>query len=150
MSLLGPVFGAEARVQAAVTGLVQKTDAEEVRANVAKKVKSTPAVIYTYALSPFSAEALKVLDGAGYQYEKVEVGLEWFTLGGEGSAVRLALASMDASKSTSLPKCFIGGESVGGLSTGGEGGTGIAGLAESGDLVKRLKKAKAKAVPKRK
>merc|ERR1719387_1730100 len=80
LSLLKPIFSAEAKIQAAVLGV--GVDVEEVKQelNDCLDAKKTPAVIYTYGLSPFSTEALALLDSTGAKYEKRELGLEWFLL----------------------------------------------------------------------
>ena len=100
--------------------------------------KKTPAVIYTYGLSPFSTEALALLESTGAKFEKRELGAEWFLLGGRASVLRAELSEMTGQ--SSLPHIFIGGESIGGLSSGTPG---LVALLESGELEAKLKKAKA-------
>ena len=48
-------------------------------------------VVYTYGLSPFSSEALALLDGTGATYRSIELGPEWFLLNGRASAKRTEL-----------------------------------------------------------
>ena len=93
------------------------------------------ALIYTYGLSPFSTEALKILEGTGYEFTKIELGAEWFLLGGEGSVTRVALSEQVEDGATSLPKIFIGGNCIGGCSALSE-------LADSGELETLLSKSK--------
>merc|ERR1719382_1114644 len=138
MPLLGPIFNVEADLQAVVTN-GGSYDEEEVKADIASTVSSAPVVIYTYGLSPFSTEALSVLESTGCKMETVELGAEWFALGGKGSATRVELRKLYGQGS--LPHIFIGGEWVGGLTTGANGG--LAGLVERDELVPLLRKAKA-------
>jgi glutaredoxin-related protein len=138
MPLLGPIFNFEAVVQALVTNL-GGYDEDEVRTEIADTVKSAPVVIYTYPLSPFSSEALAVLESTGCEIKNVPLGLEWFALGPKGSATRVELRKLYGQGS--LPHCFIGGEWVGGLATGADGG--LAGLVERDELVPKLRKARA-------
>ena len=51
-------------------------DAEEVQADIEESVSSAPVVIYTYGLSPFSTEALAVLESTGCKMENIELGAE--------------------------------------------------------------------------
>ena len=92
-------------------------------------------------LSPFSTEAVGVLESTGAKFEKVELGPEGFLLGGKGSAIRNELGVMYGQ--TSLPHIFVGGEWIGGLYSGGPSGGGLAGLMKSGELDAMLQKAKA-------
>lgn len=138
MLLLSPVFNAEAILQALVTNL-GSYDEDAVQAEIRETVSSAPVVIYSYPLSPFSSEAVSILESSGCKYRNVELGLEWFALGPKGSATRVELRK--AHGQGSLPHVFIGGEWVGGLTTGGDGG--LAGLVERDELVPMLRKAKA-------
>lgn len=138
MPALSPVFSAEADLQATVTNF-GSYDEEEVRAEIESTIRAAPVVVYTYGLSPFSSEALAVLESTGCEVDNVELGAEWFALGGGGSATRVELRKMFGQGS--LPHIFIGGEWVGGLATGADGG--LAGLVERGELVGKLRKAKA-------
>merc|ERR1712187_121377 len=98
-----------------------------------------PCAVYSYTLSPFCQEAISLLDSTGCKCKVIEPAPEWFLLGPKGSAIRAELGQMTGQ--TSFPHIFIGGESVGGLFSGGASGSGIAGLAESGELVDMLTKA---------
>lgn len=138
MPLLGPIFRVEADLQAAAFNL-GSYDADEVKADIKKTITSAPVVIYSYPLSPFSTEAIAILESTGCKYENVELGLEWFALGPKGSATRVELRKLYGQGS--LPHIFIGGEWVGGLASGGEGG--LSGLVERGELLPKLKKARA-------
>ena len=138
MPALAPIFNVEADLQAAVTNL-GSYDEDEVRAQIASTVSGAPVVIYTYGLSPFSTEAVATLESTGCKLEVVELGAEWFALGAKGSATRVELRKLYGQGS--LPHIFIGGEWVGGLATGAEGG--LNGLVERDELVPMLRKAKA-------
>lgn len=137
MTLLKPIFKLEAELQAAALGALAKVDKDEVAQEVADIVKTNKIVIYTYALSPFSTEALSILDSTGYEYKAIELGVEWFALGGRGSETRVALSKQVENGATSLPKIFIGGKCIGGYAE-------LAALLESGDLDAVMKKAGAK------
>lgn len=137
MSLLKPLFSLEAKVQAATLGAIGSVDVDEVKTELADLGK-TPVVIYTYGLSPFSTEAISLLDSTGAKYERRELGPEWFLLGPRASVLRAELEAMTGQ--SSLPHVFIGGESIGGLATGTPG---LAALAETGELETKLKKVKA-------
>lgn len=138
MSLLKPAFVAEAKVQATLLG--GSIDAEEVAQEIAGEVKSSPIVIYTYALSPFSTEALAILESTGYEYRKIELGAEWFLLGGKNSVKRVALSETLESGSTSLPKVFVNGLCIGGCAE-------LAEAVESGSLDTSMKKGGKKKFP---
>ena len=127
MALLGPVFTLENKLQAAALGAIGGVDAADVKQEIADDVKA-PCVIYTYGLSPFSTEAVALLEAKGAKFEVKELGPEWFLLGPRASVKRAELEAMTGQ--SSLPHVFIGGEHVGGLATG----PGIATLDESGEL----------------
>lgn len=136
MSLLKPIFKLEAEIQAAVLGAIFKIDKEEVVAEINDLKTKNKALIYTYGLSPFSSEAVNILEGTDYQFTKIELGAEWFLLGGKASVTRVALSEQVENGATSLPKIFIGGSCIGGCSE-------LADLKASGELESLLKKAKA-------
>ena len=135
MSLLKPIFGLEATLQAGILGAITNVNKDEVVAEIENLKRTNPVLIYTYALSPFSTEACVLLDGANVKYQKVELGLEWFLLGGKASETRVALSKEVQNGATSLPKIFIGGECIGGCAE-------LAELVESGELTEMLKRAK--------
>jgi hypothetical protein len=137
MSLLKPIFAAEASLQAAALSGLAKVSASDVLAEIQTNISQNPCLIYTYKLSPFSAEALALLDASGYKYTNIELGLEWFVLGGRGSQTRVELAGMCENGATSLPKIFIGGKSIGGAG----GFSALAELVEKGELEPLLKAA---------
>ena len=136
MSLLKPIFKLEAEIQAAVLGAIFKVDKEEVVAEINDLKTKNKALIYTYGLSPFSSEAVNILEGTDYQFTQIELGAEWFLLGGRGSTTRVALSEQVENGASSLPKIFIGGTCIGGCSE-------LADLEKSGELEAMLKKAKA-------
>lgn len=136
MSLLKPIFALEANAQAAVLGALANVDKEAVASNIETLKKENKVLIYTYGLSPFSTEALSLLDASGYEYTNIELGKEWFLLGGEASETRVALSKEVEGGATSLPKLFIGGECIGGCAE-------LAALVENGELDDKMKKAKA-------
>ncbi|KAL3903034.1 MAG: hypothetical protein SGILL_010601, partial [Bacillariaceae sp.] len=86
MTLLKPIFAAEAKLQASVLGnsVVQ----QEVSQEIDSEVKSSPVVIYTYGLSPFSTEAVSILESTECNYNKIELGAEWFLRNGKDSVKR--------------------------------------------------------------
>jgi glutaredoxin-related protein len=141
MTLLKPAFVAEAKLQASLLG--SSVDPTEVSKEIDTEIKSNPIVIYTYGLSPFSTEALAVLDKTGYGYQKIEVGAEWFLLNGKDSVKRVLLSDFVDNGATSLPKVFVGGKCVGGCAE-------LAEIVESGKfdaLVNSGKKSKNKFLP---
>merc|ERR1719453_934315 len=138
MPLLAPIFSLEADLQALVLNL-GSYDEEEINADIDATISSAPVVIYTYPLSPFSSEAVNVLTSTGCNFEEVPLGPEWFLLGPKASATRVELRKLYGQGS--LPHVFIGGEWVGGLATGADGG--LSGLVESGELEGKLRKARA-------
>lgn len=135
MSLLKPLFKAEAQIQAAALGAISKIDKDTVVQEINDNKAKSKALIYTYGLSPFSTEAVKILEGTGYEFTKIELGAEWFLLGGKESVARVALSEEVEDGATSLPKIFIGGQCIGGCSALSE-------LAESGELETLLSKSK--------
>jgi len=135
MGLIKPIFKLEAELQAAALGAISKVDKESVRAEIEQTKNKNKAVIYTYSLSPFSSEAVNILEGSGCEFTQIELGAEWFLLGGKESVTRVALSEYVEGGATSLPKIFIGGECIGGCSE-------ISQLAESGELESLLKKAR--------
>jgi glutaredoxin len=141
MTLLTPLFQAEAMIQAKVLGAITNVDTEAVAAELKQTKAKNKVLIYTYALSPFSTEAVAMLDASGYDYTKIELGLEWFVLGGKGSETRVALSKEVENGATSLPKIFIGGTCIGGCAE-------LANLVETNALDGLMKKAKA--LPKKK
>eukprot|EP00559_Dactyliosolen_fragilissimus_P009269 CAMPEP_0184855982 /NCGR_PEP_ID=MMETSP0580-20130426/1141_1 /TAXON_ID=1118495 /ORGANISM="Dactyliosolen fragilissimus" /LENGTH=184 /DNA_ID=CAMNT_0027350707 /DNA_START=13 /DNA_END=567 /DNA_ORIENTATION=- len=135
MGLLKPVFKAEALLQAALLGAIGNVDKEEVDNKIAENKSKNNALIYTYGLSPFSTEALNILEASGYEFTEVKLGLEWFTLGPEESVTRVALSEESEDGSTSLPKIFIGGKCIGGCDE-------LSTLVNSGELESVMKAAK--------
>ena len=112
MGMLKPAFAAEANLQASLLG--SKVDSESVSKEIAAEIKSKPVVIYTYGLSPFSTEALAILDSTGVEYRKIELGAEWFLLDGKDSVKRVLLSGFVENGATSLPKVFVRGQCIGG------------------------------------
>ena len=76
MSLLNPIFSAEAQLQAAVLGKVSGVDENQVSADIQAAINKNKIVIYTYSLSPFSTEAVRLLKESGCAFEEVELGAE--------------------------------------------------------------------------
>jgi len=58
------------RTQAAALGGIAKVSADDVVAEIEAQKQQSPCLIYTYKLSPFSSEALALLEASGYQYTK--------------------------------------------------------------------------------
>ncbi|KAK1733004.1 hypothetical protein QTG54_016335 [Skeletonema marinoi] len=133
MKLLSILFQLENKLQAKVLG-AEESDYTAARKEIEDTINQNKIVIYTYGLSPFSAETTAVLDEVAADYKNVEVGLEWFLLDKEKSVLRAELLEMTGQ--SSLPHVFIDGKHVGGLFTGSSDGKypGLAGLKESGVL----------------
>lgn len=137
MKLLSILFKLENKLQAQLLG-AEDADYGAARKSIEDTISSNRIAVYTYGLSPFSSETIAVLDEFGADYEKVELGLEWFLLDKDRSTLRAELLEMTGQ--SSLPHVFIDGKHVGGLFTGSSDGKypGLAGLKESGDLQKML------------
>jgi glutaredoxin len=135
MGLFKPIFSAENKLQAQLLG-AEDVDMAASKKKIEDLIAEKNIVVFTYRYSPFSSEALAVLDEAGSDYKKVEVGLEWFLLDREASTMRAALLAMTGQ--SSLPHVFINGDHIGGLFTGVDGKVGLAGLKESGELEKMI------------
>jgi len=152
MGFLAPIFRLETRLQAFALGAREEPDFAEAKRKIESVVvgnndsSSAGVVVYGYSLSPFTAEALAILDdeeeaikdgdNIEIRRETITVGLEWFLLGREGSAIRAELMNRTGGQS-SLPQVFVGGVHVGGLATGTPDGRypgGLAALKESGKL----------------
>jgi Glutaredoxin and related proteins len=137
MRLLKPIFQLEAQIQAATLGSLSKVDKESVVSEIDDLKQQHKALVYTYGLSPFSSEAVNILKSTGYEFKNIELGLEWFLLGGKESVMRVALSEEVDDRATSLPKIFIGGKCIGGCSE-------LIDLKESGELENMLRQARAK------
>jgi len=137
MGLLSFLFKIENKLQAQLLG-AEESDFVSARKAIEDEISSDKVVIYTYGLSPFSTEAIAVLNEIGVSYKNIEIGLEWFLLDKEKSTKRAELLEMTGQ--SSLPSIFIDGKHIGGLFTGKPDGKspGLAGLKESGDLKKML------------
>lgn len=107
MRLLSFLFKLENRFQAQLLG-AEDADYVEARKDIEHTILNNRIVVYTYSLSPFSSETIAVLDEIGADYKNVEVGLEWFLLGKEKSALRAELLEMTGQ--SSLPHVFIDGK----------------------------------------
>ena len=81
-------------------GKVGQIDRDEVKSEL-DALSKTPCVIYTYGLSPFSTEAIAVLESTGATFEKRELGLEWFFLGPRASVLRAELENLTGQSSVS-------------------------------------------------
>ncbi|KAL7534663.1 hypothetical protein ACHAWF_006860 [Thalassiosira exigua] len=106
MGKLSMLFKLENKLQAQLLGATED-DYAAARKSIDDATSSHRIVVYTYGLSPFSSEALAVLDEAGAEYENVEVGPEWFLLNREKSALRAELLKMTGQ--SSLPHVFVDG-----------------------------------------
>lgn len=144
--LLRPLFKYEAPLQETMVGwLPGGASRQETRAALAAQVEGDTVVVYTYTLSPFCTEAIRVLESTGCAFRVVELGLEWFLLGPKGSAARAELGRLTGQ--TSLPHIFIGGKSVGGLFSGGDENGGLDQLVRDGMLMGALADAGAHCEP---
>ena len=133
MGFLSWPFRLENQLQARLLG-AEESELAAAAESIEDTIADHRIVVYTYGWSPFSSEALRVLDEVGAKYHTVELGPEWFLLGKEQSAIRAAL--LDRTGQSSLPHVFLDGRHLGGLFTGTPDGSspGLAGLRESGRL----------------
>mmetsp|Transcript_38907 Transcript_38907/g.117017 ORF Transcript_38907/g.117017 Transcript_38907/m.117017 type:complete len:188 (-) Transcript_38907:77-640(-) len=134
MNILKPVFKLEAELQAAALGALSGVDKEAIANEIEANKKSNKVLLYTYGLSPFSSESISLLEESGYEYTNIELGAEWFLLGGEASQTRVQLSKEVETGATSLPKIFIGGKCIGGCAE-------LSDLIESGRLDSEMKEA---------
>jgi len=100
-------------------------DEAQVRADVERKIKMKPCIMFSQSTCPFCTEAKKILDGLGTMYTVVEVDVDE-----GGMAAKAELATILGR--TSLPAVFAGGQFVGGCNDGGLGG--VATLQKRGEL----------------
>ena len=124
MPLLKPIFQLLAPLQAGSSReetLQYQEDLEVAQAEIVVETMSSPVVVYTYKLSPFCSEATLLLDRLGVEYKEISLGQEWIPglITPEGALKRAAL--LDMTGQSSLPHIFIGGESIGGLTSGTPG-----------------------------
>jgi glutaredoxin-related protein len=112
MTLLKPAFVVEAKIQASLLG--SNVENTYVSKEIAQEISSSPIVVYTYGLSPFSSEAISILENTGYDYQQIELGAEWFLLNGKDSVKRVLLSEFVENGATSLPKVFVNGKCIGG------------------------------------
>lgn len=146
MNLLKPFFAVEAQLQAFVLGRLGNIDPAQVSADIESVISKNKLVIYTYSLSPFSSEAVRLLTESGHDFEQVELGAEWFLLGAKESVARVELSkflSDDKNGATSLPKIFISGKCIGGCADLGS-------LIQSGEFDLLMKQQNKVAAPKEK
>ena len=139
MTLLAPIFSLENKLQSQLLG-AEDLDLEGAQKEIESLISDNNVVVFTFGLSPFSGEALALLDEAGADYQKVELGPEWFLLDKKQSAMRYEL--LVRTGQSSLPHIFINGQHIGGLFSGPSSeAPGIAALKESGQLDALLQKA---------
>jgi glutaredoxin len=126
MSTAKPVFGTLAPIQAGSTSLEvaeYKAVLESAWKEIEKETKSTdvPVVVYTYSLSPFSSETIKLLKRLRVEFTEISLGMEWIPglLVPGGAEKRAAL--LEKTGQSSLPHIFIGGKPIGGLYSGNPG-----------------------------
>lgn len=110
--------------------------AAEVSAEIEETINDEPIVLYSYTLSPFSQEAVKVLESTHCMFHTVDLGPQWMLLGPRSSAIRAELGRLYGV--TSIPQVFIGGEWVGGLFSGGTHGGGLNQLIEEKRLMTKI------------
>lgn len=111
----------------------------EISAEIQDTLSENPVVLYSYTLSPFSQEAVKVLESTKCIFHNVDLGAQWMLLGPRSSAIRAEIGRMWGV--TSMPQVFIGGEWVGGLFSGGAHGGGLNQLIEEGRLMSMISNA---------
>ena len=144
--LLDPIFRALISENAPLETYLRNMRGAPKPAEVIEWVDETlksPVVIFTYAISPFCTEALKVLQSTGCKFSTVELGKTWFMVGTKGQAIRAELVRR--TKQSSLPHVFIGGKSIGGIFTGGDEypftGEGLNKLVKEGTLMQTIRDA---------
>lgn len=142
--LLKPLFKTLAPLQAGSNRENKseyKAEIEAAKSEILEEISSERIVIYTYSLSPFCVEALKVFDRLEIPYKEISLGLEWvpFLIEDKGAQKRVALGEI--SGQTSLPNIFVNGKSIGGLYEGLlpalENGT-FQSMLNNGELDKRV------------
>lgn len=111
----------------------------DARAQIESEIADNSVVVYTYSLSPFCKEAVAILDNLDIPYNEITLGKEWVPglISKGGTAKRVALLNMTGQ--SSLPHIFIGGKSIGGLSTGTPG---LLPILEQGTLQELVDEAK--------
>ncbi|CAJ1946338.1 unnamed protein product [Cylindrotheca closterium] len=137
MSLLGPLFALENKLQAKALG-ADGADLEAAKQEIQSTITENKVTVYTYGLSPFSSQTMALLKDAGCtstnDVKQIEVGPEWFLLGKEASTTRAAL--LELTGQSSLPHVFINGQHIGGIFSGNPG---LAALQETGKLQDMLR-----------
>ena len=121
---------------------------ERAQTQIEAEITSEPIVLYTYALSPFSVEAKKLLDNLAVPYKEISLGGEWLPglIGEGGSQKRAALLAMTGQ--SSLPSIFIGGKSIGGLFSGASSAApGLVPLLEQGKLREMVEETMGQVLP---
>jgi anaphase-promoting complex subunit 7 len=121
---------------------------ERAQTQIEDEITSEPIVIYTYALSPFSVEAKKLLDNLAVPYKEINLGGEWLPglIGEGGSQKRAALLAMTGQ--SSLPNIFVGGKSIGGLFSGASSDSpGLVPLLEQGKFSEMVEEAMSQGLP---
>ena len=124
MSLAKPIFKVLAPLQASA-GEDDDSNYDQKLKTVTKEIEeettSSPVVVYTYDLSPFSSETTLVLDRLGVDYKKISLGKEWLPgLIAENGAIKRA-ALLEMTGQSSLPHIFVNGKPIGGLFSGSPG-----------------------------
>lgn len=143
MKLAEPIFQREAPWQAGLTNKAEGTgiyneELQLARDEIQRAVQADTVVVYTYELSPFSSETLRLLQNFEIEYKEISLGKEWIPgLINKGGAKKRA-ALLDMTGQSSLPHIFIGGESIGGLYSGTPG---LLALAEQGALPQKVQDA---------
>jgi anaphase-promoting complex subunit 7 len=124
MSLAKPIFKILTPIQAGSMGDssdLYRQRIEEMKRQVQIETRTSPVVVYTYKLSPFSKEALLLLDSLNITYKEISLGQEWLPgLIAEGGAEKRA-ALLEITGFSSLPQIFVGGNPIGGLYSGSPG-----------------------------
>mmetsp|Transcript_28527 Transcript_28527/g.43590 ORF Transcript_28527/g.43590 Transcript_28527/m.43590 type:complete len:176 (+) Transcript_28527:2186-2713(+) len=124
MPLFKPIFSYLAPIQARSDGGDEGLYDSEIGYAIEEindEASSSPVVIYTYELSPFSSETKSLLDSLKVQYKEISLGKEWIPgLLSPGGAIKRA-ALMKMTGQSSLPHVFIRGTPIGGLFSGQPG-----------------------------
>ena len=108
------------------------TALEDAKNSIEEEITANDVVVYTYSLSPFCTEAVRVLEETGKPFQEVSLGLEWIPglITDEGASKRAALLELYGQ--SSLPHVFVNGKSIGGLYSGTPG---LLSAIEQGELL---------------
>ena len=124
MILFKPIFAVLAPLQAGSNQEDSDNYQKELKAaltEIESETSSSPVVVYTYDLSPFSSETKSLLKSVNVEFKDISLGKEWIPglVAPKGAIKRAALLEMTGQ--SSLPHIFVGGKPIGGLFNGNPG-----------------------------